>query len=115
MNRGDVVRVQLPPPAGPSGREQFGARPAIVVQDKKDFGSLPTVLVVPLTSRVSAARFPGSFIVVPTATNGLDVESVVLTHQLRAIDRKRIRRVIGKLEDASMDSLDLELRRLLGL
>ena len=114
MNRGDIVRVQLPPPAGPSGREQFGSRPAVVVQDERDFGNLSTVLIVPLTSRVSAARFSGSFIVSPTDTNGLDVESVVLTHQLRAIDRRRIQRVIGRLADDQMASLDSEIRRLLG-
>lgn len=115
MNRGDIVRVQLPAPAGPSGREQFGTRPAVVVQDERDFANLSTVLIVPLTSRVSAARFPGSFIVAPTDTNGLDVESVVLTHQLRAIDRRRIQRLIGRLADAHMASLDSEIRRLLGL
>jgi mRNA interferase MazF len=115
MNRGDVVLVQLPPPAGPSGREQIGTRPAIVVQDESRFISLSTVLIVPLTSRLSAARFPGSFAVSPTDTNGLDVESVVLTHQLRAIDRRRIERVIGRLADNQMATLESEIRRLLRL
>jgi mRNA-degrading endonuclease toxin of MazEF toxin-antitoxin module len=115
MNRGDIVRVQLPPPAGPSGREQFGTRPAIVVQDEANFANLSTVLIVPLTSRLSAARFPGSFIVSPTETNGLDVESVVLTHQLRAIDRRRIQRVIGRLAHDQMTALESEVRRLLRL
>lgn len=115
MNRGDVVLVQLPPPAGPSGREQFGTRPAIVLQDEGNFGSLSTVLIVPLTSRLSAAHFPGCFTVSPTGTNGLDVESVVLTHQLRAIDRRRIQRVIGRLADEPMARLESETRRLLRL
>ena len=115
MNRADIVLVQLPPPAGPSGREQFGTRPAIVVQDESNFATLSTVLVVPLTSRLSAARFPGSFTLSPTNTNGLDAESVVLTHQLRAIDRRRIQRVIGRLTDGHMGMLESEMRRLLGL
>jgi len=115
MNRGDVVLVELPPPAGPSGREQFGTRPAIVVQDQASFANLSTVLIVPLTSRLSAARFPGSFVVSPTSTNGLDAESVVLTHQLRAIDRRRIQRVIGRLADDQMVTLESEVRRLLHL
>jgi mRNA-degrading endonuclease toxin of MazEF toxin-antitoxin module len=53
MNRGDVVLVQLPPPAGPSGTEQFGTRPAIVVQDEAGLANLSTLLIVPLTSRLS--------------------------------------------------------------
>ncbi len=115
MNRGDIVRVELPRPQGPSGREQFGPRPAVVVQDDPDSVSLPTVLVVPLTSRLAAARFPSSFTVLPTRANGLDVESVVLTHQHRAIDRRRVQRVIGELHAEQLAILDSEMRRLLGL
>jgi mRNA interferase MazF len=115
MNRGDIVRVRLPPPAGPSGREQFGARPAIVLQTKKASASLSTVVIVPLTSRLSATRFVGSFTVSPTETNGLSVESVILTHQLRAIDQGRIEKVIGRLADDQMARLEAELRALLGL
>lgn len=115
MNRGDIVRVQLPPPAGPSGREQFGTRPAIVVQNKGVSANLSTTVIVPLTSRLSATRFAGSFTVAPTEANGLSVESVVLTHQVRAIDQSRIEKVIGKLADEQMAQLDTELRDLLGL
>jgi len=115
MNRGDIVRVQLPRPAGPSGTEQFGARPAVVVQTEENIANLSTVLIVPLTSNLGAARFPGSFTVSPTGTNGLEVESVVLTHQLRAIDQRRIQRVIGRLADDQMAMLESEIRRLLGL
>jgi mRNA-degrading endonuclease toxin of MazEF toxin-antitoxin module len=115
MNRGDIVLVRLPPPAGPSGTEQFGTRPAVVVQDEGDFGNLSTVLIVPLTSRLSVAQFPSTFAISPSAANGLDVESVVLTHQLRAIDRRRIQRVIGVLPDHQMAALQSQIRRLLRL
>jgi mRNA-degrading endonuclease toxin of MazEF toxin-antitoxin module len=115
MNRGDVVRVQLPPPAGPSGREQFGTRPAIVLQVKAFTANLSTVVIVPLTSRLSASRFAGSFTVSPTEANGLSLESVVLTHQVRAIDQGRIEKVIGRLADNQMARLEAELRALLGL
>ncbi|MCL4191072.1 MAG: type II toxin-antitoxin system PemK/MazF family toxin [Thermoguttaceae bacterium] len=115
MKRGDIVLVKLPPPAGPPGREQFGDRPAIVVQEDPLNANLSTVLIVPLTSRLSAAHLPGSFTVSPTHTNGLDVKSVVLSHQLRAIDRRRIQRVIGSLDADAMATLEAEMRRLLGL
>ena len=115
MNRGDVVRVELPRPAGPPGREQFGSRPAIVLQHDGDIASLPTVLIVPLTSRLAAIRFPGAFTVSPTGVNGLDVESVVLTHQLRAIDRGCIRGVIGRLDSNDLAKLESQTRSLLGL
>jgi mRNA-degrading endonuclease toxin of MazEF toxin-antitoxin module len=72
-------------------------------------------VIVPLTSRLSAIRFAGSFTVSPTEANGLACESVVLTHQVRAIDRNRIEKTIGKLVVAQMDRLETELRSLLGL
>ncbi|MHC4398126.1 MAG: type II toxin-antitoxin system PemK/MazF family toxin [Planctomycetota bacterium] len=115
MNRGDIVLVQLPRPAGPSGREQFGTRPAVIVQSDTDSTSLSTVLLGPLTSRLSAARFPGSFTVPATDANGLNVESVVLTHQLRAIDRRRIEQVVGRLAHDHMATLESEIRGLLSL
>jgi len=115
MTRGDIVRVQLPRPAGPSGTEQFGTRPAIVAQDDAASKSLSTTMIVPLTSRLEATRFPGSFRILPTQTNGLAVESVVLTHQLRAIDRGRIQEVIGRLTDDDRAILESEMRALLSL
>jgi len=115
MNRGDIVRVQLPRPAGRPGREQFGTRPAVVLQDEKKFANLSTVLIVPLTSNLSAAHFPGAFTVLPTPTNGLSVESVVLTHQLRVIDRHRIQQVIGQLDDDHLATLESQVRVFLRL
>ena len=115
MHRGEVVQVQLPRPAGRAGHEQFGSRPAIVVQEIAASANLATIVVVPLTSQLSATRFVGSFTVSPTETNGLSVESVVLTHQVRAIDQRRIEKVIGTLSDEQMAQLDAELRGLLGL
>jgi mRNA-degrading endonuclease toxin of MazEF toxin-antitoxin module len=115
MKRGDVVRVQLPRPAGPPGREQFGSRPAVVLQSDRDSATLATVLIVPLTSHLAAMRFPGSFAVSPTKANGLDVESVVLTHQLRAIDRGRVQGVIGTLGSDELATLESHVRGLLGL
>lgn len=115
MDRGDIVRVQLPRPAGQSGSEQYGIRPAIIVQAGGVVASRRMVMIVPMTSQMSAARFPGSFRILPTSSNGLAVESVVLTSQLRAIDQSRIQDVIGKLSTGDMATLESEIRSLLAL
>jgi mRNA-degrading endonuclease toxin of MazEF toxin-antitoxin module len=115
MNRGDVVRVDLPAPQGKPGHEQFGQRPAIIVQADATIPSLSTVVVVPLTSNTGAARFPGAFLIAPTVTNGLTTKSVALTHQVRAIDKSRIRRVLGCLETAELSELSRRLGNVLGL
>lgn len=114
MKRGDVVSVDLPRPST-DGREQFGRRPAIVFQDETQFSKLPTVIVVPVTSQKSALRFPSSFLIQPSSANGLEYESVVLTFQMRAIDRARIKQVLGVLEPQALTDLNFHVRKLLHL
>ena len=96
MNHGDVFWVELP---DRGGREQRGRRPAIIWQDTEAYAGLPTVLVVPLTSRLSASRFPGTLRVEPTVQNGLTVPSVALLFQLGACDLDRIQGQLGRLDD----------------
>lgn len=112
MNRGDVVWVELP---RQGGREQFGIRPAVVLQDQSNFGRLPTVIVVPLTAQKTALGFSATFLIQPSPSNGLPSESVVLAFQLRAIDRSRIKQVIGALQPQDLSSLNHHIRKLLHL
>ena len=57
MTIGEIRWVDLP---DTGGREQAGRRPAIVIQNEKYCGSLPTVLVIPLSIAIAALRFPGT-------------------------------------------------------
>jgi len=115
MARGDIVTVDLPVPSHQAGHEQVGRRPAIVVQTDVTDASLPTTMIVPLTSKLSAMRFPYTFRVDPSPQNGLTRPSVLLVFQLRAIDRKRLGVNIGCLEQHYMEQLESEIRHLLGL
>ncbi len=85
---GDIHWVELPD-AG--GREQSGRRPAIVMQDDASAGSLPTTIVIPLSTALAALRFPGTASIKPTKESGLRTDSVALVFQIRAIDRSRVR------------------------
>ena len=115
MHRGDIVRVDIPQPAGQAGREQFGYRPAIIIQGTPFLAKVSTVIVIPLTRTLGVQALPGSFVVEPTDSNGLDSRSVVLTSQIRAIDPRRIERTIGKMSNADMATLEHHLRTLLRL
>lgn len=115
MKFGDVVLAEIPRPAGSPGREQFGARPAIVVHADNARANLSTVVIVPLTSQMKAMSFQGSFRVSPSTENGLDQESVVLSHQIRAIDTKRIVKVLGHASDDDLQRLQQELKTILGM
>jgi mRNA interferase MazF len=114
MARGDILSIDLPPPPGGSGHEQAGTRPAIAVQTDSA-ANLPTLMVVPLTSNRAALRFDHTIEVMPSSTNGLSLPSVLLVFQLRAVDRRRIRNTIGRLEPNYLEQLEIEIKRLLDL
>ncbi len=115
MARGDVLLVELQSPAGSAGHEQTGRRPAIAVQTDAASANLPTLIIVPLTGKLSALRFPHTIRVEPSNVNGLNQPSVLLAFQLRAIDRRRILETIGRLEQDYLDQLDAEMRHMLSL
>jgi mRNA-degrading endonuclease toxin of MazEF toxin-antitoxin module len=94
MNVGDIHWVELPKA---NGREQQGRRPAIVIQSTSYAGSLPTVLVVPLSSAKRALRFAGTTLVRASPSSGLRTDSVALVFQCRAIDRTRVRERMGAI------------------
>jgi len=115
MARGDIWEVWFPAPAsGGEGHEQIGRRPALVIEVDAE-RPLSTVMVVPMTSNLRALSVPYTFEVAPSPENGLQERSVALVMQLRAIDRKRLQRKLGRLEPHYMTVLEGEVKHLLGL
>ena len=115
MRRGDIVLVNLPQTADGAGHEQVGTRPALIVHDDATSDTLSVVMIVPFTSNVKAQRFSHTIVVEPTEENGLTVQSVLLVFQLRAIDRQRVKKTIGHLEDELIEKVNQEMKGLLGL
>jgi mRNA interferase MazF len=72
---GDIHWIELPPG---TGHEQSGRRPAVIIQDESYAGTLPVVLVVPLTTAIATLRFPGTLLIQPDTGNGLRQASVAL-------------------------------------
>ena|SRR5437763_15973220 len=110
MQIGDIYTVEIP---SSDGHEQAGPRPAIIAQAPQFEKQLPTVLIVPLTSRLAAQAFPGTFLIHPSSKNNLRVPSVALVFQLRAIDKRRLKRRIGRLNAAHLALLSQHIRALL--
>jgi mRNA interferase MazF len=103
--RGEVFR--LPAPRSVRGREQRGARYAVVVQ-ADEFLGLSTVLVSP----TSTSALPSSFR--PTIT--LDgTETRVLVEQTTVVDPQRLGRSAGRLDATEMRAVDEALVLVLGL
>lgn len=108
MARGDVFLVSLP---DSDKREEKGNRPAIAVQT--DVVNSPMLMIAPVTSSLGALRFPFAVKIEPSEHNGLTLASVAMVFQMRAIDRKRIIRKIGELEQEFLTQIDAEIWRML--
>lgn len=94
MTVGELCWVEMP---ARGGRAQAGRRPAVVVQQTT---SLPTVLLIPLTSQQDALRFAATVLVEPDGQNGLRRPSVALVFQLTAVDKKFVSTSIGYISTA---------------
>lgn len=106
MVRGEVFR--LPAPRAAQGREQRGARYAVVVQ-ANELLALSTVLVAPTSTGAAPATFRPEIRVGGTPTR-------VMTDQLRAVDSARLGRSAGgRLEASELYAVDRALATVLSL
>lgn len=78
-----------------------------------DVAGEPMLMVAPITSNPNASRFAFSIRVEPSEENGLTQTSVIMIFQMRAIDKNRVIRKIGKLSDEDMQKVDAEIWRML--
>ncbi|MGH3019972.1 MAG: type II toxin-antitoxin system PemK/MazF family toxin [Gaiellaceae bacterium] len=105
MVRGEVFR--LPAPRGARGREQRGARFAIIVQ-ADEFLDLSTVLVSPTSTSARAASFRPAITLEGQETR-------VLVEQTTVVDPQRLGRSAGRLDTNELRSVDEALMLVLGL
>jgi mRNA interferase MazF len=105
MVRGEIFR--LPAPRGARGREQGGARFAVIVQ-ADEFMDLSTVLVSPTSTSARAASFrPGITV--------KGQETRVLVEQTTVVDPQQLSRSAGRLDANELRSVDEALMLVLGL
>jgi mRNA interferase MazF len=106
VTRGDLVTFAL---QGDQGKP----RPALVVQ-ADHFGNLASVTVLPITSTLVDApllRVP----IEPREENGLARRSQIMVDKPQTPSRNRLGPVIGRLDDATMVTVNRALAVFLGL
>jgi len=79
------------------GSEQAG-RPVLVISREVANAALPVVTVLPVTSRRQGRRVYPNEALLPAGTAGLDRDSVVMAHQIRAISKRRLGARLGSVE-----------------
>jgi mRNA interferase MazF len=111
FERGTVVLVGLDPTAG---HEQQGLRPCIAVSDPavNTDQRFALIAVVPVTGTAGeGALYPK----LSPGKCGLAKTSYALIDHLRSIDKRRIRRVFGRIDDGELSAIDQGLELFLGL
>lgn len=94
------------------GHEQTGERPAIVLAIHTRAN---VCMVIPLTGNQDTLRFPFSYGITRSATNGLAQDSVVLIYQMRCLTSSRLIRRIGSVEPHHIRAITTLLKNYLGL
>jgi len=108
MKKGDILIVDL---ISGLGREQYGQRPAILICDTKT----DIIVIIPLTSNLGALRFPYTLTIFPDKENNLKETSVALIFQIRAIDKSRVVKVIGRINKNMEKKINSILREMLNI
>ena len=102
VKRGDIYYADLSPVVG---SEQGGMRPVLIVQNDTGNKHSPTVIAAAITSQVGKARLP-THSELAAQGYGLSRDSVILLEQIRTIDKSRLRERMGKLDEATMNTVD---------
>ena len=98
IKRGDMFYADLSPVVG---SEQGGIRPVLIIQNDTGNKYSPTVIAAAITSQTGKAKLP-THIEISSSDNGLKSDSVVLTEQIRTIDKSRLKERIGHIEDGKL-------------
>lgn len=85
------------------GSEQGGARPVVIIQNDVGNEHSPTTIVAPLTSRLKK-KLPTHVQV--CRKDNLSQNPIVMLEQMRAIDKQRLERFVGRLCDETMKKID---------
>ena len=102
IKRGEIYLASLDPVVG---KEISKTRPVVVVSNDKNNKFSSTVTILPITSKNIRKIYPFEIFLKKGKAN-LPKNSKVKADQIRTLDKCRILKLIGKLENKEMDLLD---------
>ena len=104
IHRGEIYYADLSPVVG---SEQGGYRPVIILQNNKGNRYSTTVIIAPISSRLTKNPLPTH---VMLESGSLEKKRVVLLEQIRTIDKKRIKEKVGKIDSQIMKQINQAIK-----
>ena len=106
IKRGEIHLAALDPTLG---REIAKTRPVIIVSNNVNNRFAGTVTVLPVTSKNLQKIYPFE-VKLPKGAGNLPKNSKVKANQIRTLDKRRIIKHIGMLNDEDMARIDTALK-----
>ena len=110
--RGEIYLTALDPTLG---REIQKTRPALVIQNDISNRLTEITIVAPITSTVRFPLSPIHVLLPADNTTGLSVVSVALFNQIRAVDKLRLIKRIGSVDEETLAKVGEAISISLGL
>ncbi len=111
IKRGNIVLVNFEPV---KGSEQRGIRPSLIIQNDIFNNYSPTTIVAPITSKTFKKEYPTNVILKKEDSN-LNKDSTILLNQIKTIDKQRIIKKLGNLDNFMMNRVGRAIKASLGL
>lgn len=110
IKRGDIYYADLSPVVG---SEQSGIRPVLIIQNDIGNKHSPTIIAIAITSK-QKSNLP-THISVEGTKYGLDKDSVILTEQIRTLDKSRLKNKIGSIDNNTLEKVKKALEISFGM
>ena len=105
IKRGQIWYADLSPVVG---SEQGGHRPVLMLQNDVGNRYAPTVIVAIITSRNTKAKIPTHYWL-DKGQGGLKCDSMVELEQIRTLDKKRLKKFMGTVDQEQMKKIDKKI------
>ena len=90
-------------------------RPALIIQNDTSARHSATTMVAPMTSTVRLPLSPLHVLLPADNASGLTVASVAVFNQIRTVDRRRLLKKLGQVDESILSKIDEAIKIGFGL
>ena len=102
IKRGDIFYADL---GSTGGSEQGGVRPVVIIQNDIGNKYSPTVIIAAITSKIDKTKLP-THLLLKSSDYDFRRDSVILTEQIRTLDKRKLKEKIGRLYAYDIEKLN---------